>query len=104
MRWSEKTLLPLSGGLVMLLVIDQLRLFGRPITSFFLNVETQYFYALVALLLPLVFLTKPSRYRLADQTLAVSSFGACLWLLAHGELILEEGGSSSRLIMRLSRA
>ena len=91
MRWSEKTLLPLSGGLVMLLVIDQLRLFGRPITSFFLNVETQYFYALVALLLPLVFLTKPSRYRLADQTLAVSSFGACLWLLAHGELILEEG-------------
>jgi TRAP transporter 4TM/12TM fusion protein len=91
MRWSEKTLLPLSGGLVMLLVIDQLRLFGRPITSFFLNVETQYFYALVALLLPLVFLTKPSRYRLADQTLAVSSFVACLWLLAHGELILEEG-------------
>ena len=91
MRWSEKTLLPLAGGLVMLLVIDQLRLFGRPITSFFLNVETQYFYALVALLLPLVFLTKPSRYRLADQTLAVSSFGACLWLLAHGELILEEG-------------
>ena len=60
MRWSEKTLLPLSGGLVMLLVIDQLRLLGRPITSFFLNVETQYFYALVTLLLPLVFLTKPS--------------------------------------------
>ena len=60
MRWSEKTLLPWSGGLVMLLVIDQLRLFGRPITSFFLTVETQYFYALVALLLPLVFLTKPS--------------------------------------------
>ena len=102
MRWSEKTLLPLSGGLVMLLVIDQLRLFGRPITSFFLNVETQYF-TRWSLCSYRSFSYKPSRYRLADRTLAVSSFGASLWLLAHGELILEEGGSSSRLIMRSSR-
>ena len=91
MSFSKTVLLPSAAGLVIALVVDQLRLFGSPLSSGWLTVETQYFYALVALLLPLSFLTKASRSKIFDVALAFSSFLASLWLLFNGELILEEG-------------
>ena len=74
-----------------MMVIDQLRLFGDPWLSGVLALETQFYFALIALLLPGIFLIYPGRYRLIDVGLVLIALLAPLWLLIHAERILNEG-------------
>ena len=81
------------AALTCFVVIDQLRLFGEPLLSGWLSLETQVYFALIALLLPGVFWVFPSsyRHRWSDRILSLLGFVAPLWLLIHAEPILNEG-------------
>ncbi|MFZ8973796.1 MAG: hypothetical protein ACO2ZD_06850, partial [Pseudomonadales bacterium] len=81
----------LLAGLACMMVVDQLRLFGDPWLSGVLALETQFYFALIALLLPGIFLIYPGRYRLIDVGLVLIALLAPLWLLIHAERILNEG-------------
>ena len=89
-RLSE-VLTAILAGLACLLVIDQLRLFGSPFLSVLIRLETQYYFALIALLLPGVFLIYRSRWAALDASLGFGAFLAPLWLLLHAEAIANEG-------------
>lgn len=77
------------------LTIDQLRLFGTPLLDQFIVLETHYYYALLALLLPFVFVLFRSNSRAElltlDWGLAAITFGCCLFLFQHAESIVDEG-------------
>ena len=89
-RRSE-VLTAILAGLACFLVIDQLRLFGSPLLSVVIRLETQYYFALIALLLPGVFLIYRSRWPALDAVLGLGAFLAPLWLLRHAEPIANEG-------------
>jgi len=65
----------------------------------FLRLETQYFYAMLALLLPLVFLLypvwrgvgSPTRVPWYDALLAAVTFAICAYFAAKGEAIIDDG-------------
>ncbi|MEE4361328.1 MAG: TRAP transporter fused permease subunit [Pseudomonadales bacterium] len=90
-----------------LLAMDTLRLFGgQQLLGSLVAVDTQYFYALIALLLPLVFLLFPpwrgARTFPLDLLLALVAVAAPLWLFFHAEQILDEGwefGAPPRAIL-----
>ena len=86
-----EVLTAILAGLACLLVIDQLRLFGSPFLSVLIRLETQYYFALIALLLPGVFLIYRSRWAALDASLCFGAFLAPLWLLLHAEAIANEG-------------
>ena len=66
------------AALTFFVVIDQLRLFGEPLLSGWLSLETQVYFALIALLLPGVFWVFPSsyRHRWSDRILSLLGFVA----------------------------
>ncbi|MCH1555377.1 MAG: hypothetical protein L7T26_04020, partial [Pseudomonadales bacterium] len=84
-------LIALIALLSCFVVIDQLRLWGAPLLGAWIRLETQYYFLLIALLLPGAFLIRPSRSRLLDGALGLSALLAPMWLLYHGEAILNEG-------------
>ena len=51
-----RLLLMVSAVMVVLLTLDQLRLFGRPLLDDIVVLETHFYYALLGLLLPFAFL------------------------------------------------
>ena len=89
-RLSE-VLTAILAGLACFLVIDQLRLFGSPLLSVLIRLETQYYFALIALLLPGVFLIYRSPWAALDACFGLGAFLAPLWLLLHAEAIANEG-------------
>ncbi len=90
-----QALLILSAVLVVMLTLDQLRLVGRPLLDSIIVLETHFYYALLALLLPFAFLVyrSNSRFELMwlDTLLAILAFSSCVWLFQHAEPILDEG-------------
>ncbi len=62
-------------------VIDQLRLWGAPLLGSWIRLETQYYFLLIALLLPGAFLIRPSRWLLLDGVLGLGALLAPMWLL-----------------------
>lgn len=86
-----------AGVATLVLAMDSLRLFGgTPLFDFAIRVETHYFYALIALLLPIAFMTYPIRKGAApgrwyDAVLAVGSFAIAGYFFAQSERILDEG-------------
>ncbi len=85
-----------ASALAILLAMDTLRLFGdSPWTDFVITVESHYYYALLALLLPPCYLLFPptrgaSRYWY-DLILALAAFGACGYLFINAERMLDYG-------------
>jgi TRAP transporter 4TM/12TM fusion protein len=91
-RW----LVALAAVASAFLAMDALRMFGeRPLLDTWLRVENQYYYALLALLLPPCFLvfapTRGARRFWYDAVLAALALFACAYLFAHAELMLDEG-------------
>lgn len=90
-----QALLILCAMVVVLLTLDQLRLTGRPLLDGIIVLETHFYYALLAMLLPFAFLVYRSNSRIEllwlDSLLAILALGSCLWLFQHAELILDEG-------------
>ncbi|MDA0979141.1 MAG: hypothetical protein O3B72_11315, partial [Proteobacteria bacterium] len=90
-----RLLLIFSVTCVITLTLDQLRLFGQPLLDSIIILETHFYYALLALLLPFVFLLyrSNSRFELLplDGLLALVSFSCCAWLFMHAGRILDEG-------------
>lgn len=89
------TVLIISASLVVLLTLDQLRLFGAPLLDHWLGLETHFYYALLALLLPPAFLVYRSNERFnllpLDLLLSAVTFFCCLWMFQHAGPILDEG-------------
>ena len=96
--WA-RMLVGAAAVLAALLAMDTLRMFGGDqLLSDLIRVETEYYYALLTLLLPLCFLIFPP-WRGADDswalpldlilTLCAAAAGA--WLFVHAEQILDEG-------------
>ena len=96
--WLQ-ALLAMITVVTCLVVIDQLRIFGSPWLAGIIELETQYYFVLIALLLPVVFLLYSSRmpglpgWVLSglDLVLAAAAFIAPLWLAWHAHAILDEG-------------
>ena len=90
-----RTLLTISAIAVITLTLDQLRLFGQPQLQSIIILETHYYYALLALLLPFAFLLYRSNSRFdlltLDYLLALTTFASCTWLFRHAEPMLDEG-------------
>ncbi len=89
-------LLLIAGSLCVIgLTLDQLRLFGTPLLDAVIVLETHFYYAIFALLLPFAFLLyrSNSRYDLfaMDAGLACLAFACCSWLFINAESILDEG-------------
>ncbi|MBD3647886.1 MAG: TRAP transporter permease, partial [Pseudomonadales bacterium] len=80
---------------VAFLALDNLRVFGTPLLGDVIQLETHYYYALLALLLPLAFLIYRSNRKFdlfpMDVMLALMSLGICAWLFGHSEAMLDEG-------------
>ncbi len=79
-----------------LLAMDTLRLFGGvQRAGAVIALETHYFYALMALLLPIAFLTFPATRRGGhlgvDTALALLAFAAPAWLFTQAGRIVDEG-------------
>ena len=90
-----RILLIVSAICVVLLTLDQLRLFGQPMLDQYIVLETHFYYALLALLLPFAFLLYRSNPWIdllpLDALLALLAFGCCGWLFWHADPILDEG-------------
>lgn len=90
-----RVLLMVSAICVVLLTLDQLRLFGQPMLDQYIVLETHFYYALLALLLPFAFLLYRSNPWIdllsLDALLALLAFGCCGWLFWHADPILDEG-------------
>lgn len=85
------TLTGVAALLTLLLATDQLRLLGGvQLLEPWIRLETHYFFALLGLLLPLVFINY-RRWRFLDEGLALGALGACAYLFGHAEPILDEG-------------
>jgi TRAP transporter 4TM/12TM fusion protein len=86
-----------SALLVSALTLDQLRLFGEPLLSEMILLETHFYYAIIGLLLPLAFLIylyqASPRFNLIllDIVFAGASAYCAFWLFAHSVQILDEG-------------
>ena len=91
-RWMVATAAVLSVFLAM----DSLRLFSeRPLLEFMITVQNHYYYALLALLLPMCFLIYPpsaksTRYWY-DMILSAAAFVACGFFFINSETMLDYG-------------
>ena len=80
----------IAAVLALLLTMDYLRLFGgQQWLGALISVESQFYYALLALLLPLGFLTN-LRNRWLDSLLALTAFGVCAAFIVTAEQALDE--------------
>jgi|TARA_B100000315_G_scaffold256904_1_gene304110 TRAP transporter 4TM/12TM fusion protein len=81
--------------LVAILALDSLRVFGDPLLSAVILIETHYFYALIGLLLPFSFLIYRSSRNFdliyMDAILALLTLGSCAWLFVNAEPMLDGG-------------
>lgn len=90
-------LLTLGAVAATLLTLDQLRLFGDPFLSEWVQLETHFYYALIGVLLPLAFLfyryaASPRWNLLAlDVLCAAVSIYCCAWLFDNSVQMLDEG-------------
>ena len=78
------------------LAMDSLRLFSeRPLLEFIITVQNHYYYALMALLLPLCYLLNPTlknpKSIFIDSVLAVAACGACIFFFINAETMLDFG-------------
>ncbi len=77
--------------LSLFLAMDMLRMFGSvQLLGSLISLETHYFFALLGLLLPLVFLNF-RRFPLLDGLLATVVAGVCVYFFVQAEHILDEG-------------
>ncbi len=80
---------------VTMLALDSLRTFGDPVFGAFVTLETHYYYGLMALLLPFVFLRYPVLERAwflpVNLLLAASAFGLSVFMFGSAETMLDEG-------------
>lgn len=92
LRWF----VAISAVLAVFLAMDSLRLFSeRPLMEFIITVQNHYYYALLALLLPLCFLMYPpvknaTRYWY-DIILSAATFGICTFFFINSETMLDYG-------------
>ncbi|MEX1197956.1 MAG: TRAP transporter fused permease subunit [Pseudohongiellaceae bacterium] len=93
---AVRCLVGLAAGLAILLAMDNLRLFGdRPVMDFVITVENHYYFGLLALLLPPVFLIFPptrtaTRYWY-DIIPALAVFCASGYFFINAEVMLDYG-------------
>ena len=78
------------------LAMDSLRLFSEsPLLDFVITVQNHYYYALMALLLPLCFLIYPSfrspKSYWFDGVLSLAAFTACVFFFVNAETMLDYG-------------
>jgi len=78
------------------LAMDSLRLFSEsPLLQFIITVQNHYYYALMALLLPLCFLIYPpfrnARHYWYDIVLSAAAFAACIFFFINSETMLDYG-------------
>ena len=77
------------------MTLDNLRLFGQPLLSDFIRLETHYYYGLLCLLLPLCFLARIDEkhwvVKLLNVLLASTTFFCCAWLYVNTERLVDEG-------------
>ena len=80
---------------VVALVLDSLRLFGSPLLASLIRLETNYYYALIGLLLPFSFLLYRSNTKfdllIVDILLACAAAYCCFWFFGRATEIVEEG-------------
>lgn len=80
---------------VVVLVLDSLRLFGSPLLASLIRLETNYYYALIGLLLPFSFLLYRSNTKfdllIVDILLACAAAYCCFWFFGRATEIVEEG-------------
>jgi TRAP transporter 4TM/12TM fusion protein len=91
-RW----LVAMSAVLSVFLAMDSLRLFSeRPLMEFVITVQNHYYYALLALLLPLCYLifppTKSATRYWYDVVLALLAFSICAFFFVSSETMLDYG-------------
>lgn len=91
-----RCLIGLSAALAILLAMDTLRLFGdQPVMDFIITVENHYYYALLAVLLPPVFLifppTKNATRYWYDILPALAVFACCSYFFVNAETMLDYG-------------
>jgi TRAP transporter 4TM/12TM fusion protein len=80
-----------AAVLSLFLAMDMLRLFGNTqLLGDLISLETHYFFALVGLLLPLVFLNY-RRVKVLDEVLAIAVLLTCAYFFSQAERILDEG-------------
>ncbi len=80
-----------AAVLSLFLAMDMLRMFGNSqLLGDLISLETHYFFALVGLLLPLVFLND-RRLKGLDELLALGVFLVCVYFFGQAERILDEG-------------
>ncbi|MDO8907647.1 MAG: TRAP transporter fused permease subunit [Pseudohongiella sp.] len=92
LRWT----VAIAAVLAVFLAMDSLRLFSeRPLMEFVITVQNHYYYALLALLLPLCFLIYPpvknaTRYWY-DIILSAATFAICAFFFINSETMLDYG-------------
>ena len=90
-RSASDVLTAVAGVLSLFLAMDMLRMFGgTQLLESLISLETHYFFALVGLLLPLVFLNY-RRLRYLDELLALAVLLICVYFFNQAERILDEG-------------
>lgn len=88
---STQILVALAALVSLFLAMDALRIFaGAQILSAWITLETHYFFVLLAVLLPLVFLVFPVQ-RVLDILCAVGVFVICCYFFTQAERIVDEG-------------
>ncbi|MCB1644668.1 MAG: TRAP transporter fused permease subunit [Pseudomonadales bacterium] len=84
-----------ASVLTILLALDNVRAFGAPLFEGLIQLETQYYYGLITLLLPMAFLVYKPSVRFSwlplDILLAITAAGVFGWLYVSAETILDEG-------------
>jgi len=73
----------------LLLAMDTLRLFGDQWLGAFISIETQFYYALIALLFPVAFIVYPTKWWL-DWPLALTGLGILIAFIVTAEKALDE--------------
>ena len=91
-RW----LVAIAAVLSAFLAMDSLRLFSEtPLMDFVITVQNHYYYALLALLLPLAFLIYPAHARAThywyDAVLGAGAFAVCGFFFVNAETMLDYG-------------
>ena len=90
-RTAAEVLTAAAGLLALFLAMDMLRMFGSTqLLESLISLETHYFFALVGLLLPLVFLNY-RRVKYLDELLALTVLFTCIYFFSQAERILDEG-------------
>lgn len=86
-----QALIAVSAVCALFLAMDALRLFGGiQLLSTWIRLETHYFFALLAVLLPMVFIVFP-RWLILDVLLGIAVFGVCVYFFTQAEPIVDDG-------------